>query len=93
MFDTLRSYGVASGEASMTNLWTMKTILRCFGLTSGVKVNYSKSSIMGVNVDSDFLSLAEGFLHCRIGSTPFIYLSLPVGANPRKESTWEPLIQ
>lgn len=48
---------------------------------------------MGVNVDSDFLSLAEGFLHCRIGSIPFIYLGLPVGANMRKERTWEPLIQ
>ena len=85
MFDTLRSYGVASGEASMTNLWTMKTILRSFGLTSDLKVNYSKSSIMGVNVDSNFSP--------RIGSTLFIYLGLPVGANPRKESTWEPLIQ
>ncbi|MCH91649.1 putative non-LTR retroelement reverse transcriptase, partial [Trifolium medium] len=47
---------------------------------------------MGVNVSSDFLGLAERFLHCRVGSLPFMYLGLPVGANPRKETTWKPLL-
>jgi hypothetical protein len=28
-----------------------------------------------------------------VGSTPFKYLGLPVGANPRKLSTWEPLLE
>jgi len=39
---------------------------------------------MGVNIDSDFLSLVEGFLHCWIGSIPFIYLGLPVGCQPEE---------
>jgi hypothetical protein len=30
---------------------------------------------------------------CKIGSVPFTYLGLPVGANPRLEMTWHPLIQ
>ncbi|MCI43413.1 cysteine-rich receptor-like protein kinase, partial [Trifolium medium] len=47
---------------------------------------------MGVNVNSDFLGVAERFLHCRVGSLPFMYLGLPVGANPRKERTWKPLL-
>ncbi|GAU37373.1 hypothetical protein TSUD_22470 [Trifolium subterraneum] len=80
------------GEASLENLWTLKTILRCFELASGLKVNFAKSSVMGVNVSADFLNLAERFLHCSIGSIPFTYLGLPVGANPRKESTWKPLL-
>jgi len=32
------------------------------------------------------------FLHCREGSIPFNYLGLPVGANPKKVSTWEPIL-
>ncbi|GAU21795.1 hypothetical protein TSUD_176400 [Trifolium subterraneum] len=55
-------------------------------------VNFYKSNIMGVNVSPEFLGVAEGFLHCRIGSIPFIYLGLPVGLNHRKEVTWQPLL-
>jgi hypothetical protein len=81
------------GEPSVQNLWTIKTILRCFELASVLKVNFFKSSIMGVNVNSEFLGLAERFLHCNVGSIPFIYLGLPVGDNPRRESTWKPLLE
>jgi hypothetical protein len=36
--------------------------------------------------------MASDFLNCRIGSVPFKYLGLPVGANPRLGSTWKPLV-
>lgn len=81
------------GEATMNNLWSLKTILRCFELASGLKVNFSKSSVMGVNVGDEFLGLAEHFLYCRVGCVPFTYLGLPVGANPRVDKTWQPLLQ
>jgi len=81
------------GEASMASLWAIKTILRCFELASGLKVNFFKSYVMGVNVGGDFLGLEERFLYCRVGSVPFTYLGLPVGANPRLEKTWQPLLQ
>jgi hypothetical protein len=71
----------------------LKTILRCFELASVLKVNFSKSSVMGVNAGAEFLGLAERFLYCRVGSVPFIYLGLPVGANPRLKKTWQPLLQ
>jgi hypothetical protein len=47
---------------------------------------------MGLNVSQDFMRLASVFLNCRVGSIPFKYLGLPVGANVRREATWEPLI-
>ncbi|GAU38148.1 hypothetical protein TSUD_395930 [Trifolium subterraneum] len=47
---------------------------------------------MGINVPEDFLGMASEFLNCRVGRTPFKYLGLPVGANPRKLSTWEPML-
>lgn len=36
------------GDALMANLWALKTILRCFELASSLKVNFSKSYVMGV---------------------------------------------
>lgn len=74
-------------DAMMENLWT---ILRCFELASSLRVNFAKSIVMGANVSSSFLVLAESFLHCRVGSLPFIYLGLLVGAH--RKSTGEALI-
>jgi hypothetical protein len=81
------------GEACVENLWAMKAVLRWFELVSGLKVNFSKSCLMGVNVSSSFLQGAASFLHCKLGSIPFIYLGLPVGANPRLASTWDPVVK
>jgi hypothetical protein len=75
------------GEASVENLWSLKAILRGFERASGLKVNFWKSSLMGVNVDNEFMEMASNFLNCIRGGIPFKYLGLPVGASPRKLST------
>jgi hypothetical protein len=46
-----------------------------------------------VEVDAPFMGVAAKFLNCKLGKFPFIYLGLPVGANPRKEATWDPVIE
>jgi hypothetical protein len=75
------------GEASVENLWALKAILRGFEMASGLKVNFWKSGLIGVNVPSSFLNMASNFLNCRIGALPFKYLGLPIGANPKSLST------
>jgi hypothetical protein len=80
------------GGATVENLWVLKAVLRGFEMVSGLKVNFWKSCVMGINVDNEFLVMAAEFLNCRIGRFPFKYLGLPVGANPRKMSTWEPML-
>lgn len=75
------------GEANWDNLCALKSIMRGFELVSGLKVNFLKSSLMGVNVDEYFLNVAASFLFCSIGKVPFKFLGLPVGANPRRVST------
>jgi hypothetical protein len=80
------------GEASVDNLWALKAVLRGFELASGLKVNFWKSCLLGVNVSGNFLDLACSFLNCRVGRFPFKYLGLPVGANPRRLSTWDPMV-
>jgi hypothetical protein len=80
------------GEASVSNIWALKAILRGFEMASGLKVNFWKSGLMGVNVSSVFMGMASTFLNCKQGVLPFKYLGLPIGANPRSRSTWNPLI-
>jgi hypothetical protein len=80
------------GEASVENLWTLKAIFRGFEMASGLKVNFWKSGLSGVNVSNVFLEMACSFLNCKRGSIPFKYLGLHIGANPRREVTWEPLL-
>ncbi|GAU23240.1 hypothetical protein TSUD_172690 [Trifolium subterraneum] len=81
------------GEASIDNLWAVKAILRGFEMVSGLKVNFWKSFLLGVNVTNDFLHMASRFLNCRIGRLPFTYLGLSVGANPHVFSTWAPMLE
>jgi hypothetical protein len=81
------------GEASIENLWTLKAILRGFEMASGLKINFWKSGLIGINVLPSFLGPACTFLNCRQGSIPFRYLGLPIGANPKSESTWNPLLE
>jgi hypothetical protein len=66
------------GEASMENLWTLKAILRGFELASGLKVNFGKSSLIGVNVNNNFMEEGCSFLNCKRSVIPFSYLGLPV---------------
>lgn len=58
------------GEASWVNLWVMKAVLRNFELVSGLKVNFQKTRVIGVNVDDEFLNLAAEFLNYKQGRTP-----------------------
>lgn len=55
-------------------------------------MNFFKSSLTGVNVDDYFLNAASTFLFCSIGKLLFKFLGLPIGANPRRVSTWQPVI-
>ena len=81
------------GKPMVQNLWTLKSILCGFEMASGLKINVSKSSLIGVNVGEEFMDMACNFLNCSGGSIPFKYLGLPVGANLRSVVTWEPLVE
>ncbi|GAU51457.1 hypothetical protein TSUD_413540, partial [Trifolium subterraneum] len=84
---------VLVGEGNWENLWSLKTVLRSFELVSGLKVNFFKSKLYGINLDDNFLSAASSFLHCEVDSIPFRFLGIPVGANPRRKITWNPVVE
>ncbi|MCH81419.1 LINE-1 reverse transcriptase like, partial [Trifolium medium] len=84
---------VLIGEGSWVNVWTIKTILRGFELVSGMKINFVKSKLYGINTNDYLLEAAANFLLCRAETIPFKFLGLPVGANPRRLNTWKPVVE
>lgn len=74
-------------------LQNVKKTLILFHLASGLQVNFSKSSIMGINVPDHLLDTMAENLLCARGSLPFLYLGLPIGGSTSQLSTWDPIIQ
>jgi len=80
------------GEKSWENVRSIRAVLMIFEQVSGLKVNFSKSLLTGVNVSNSWLNEAALALHCRVGNFPFVYLGLPIGGDPRKLDFWKPLV-
>lgn len=79
------------GEAKMENIGLLKCVLRCFKLYSGLKVNFHKSCLIGVGVE-----VCESWakvLNCNLGSIPFVYLGLPIGAKSNDKQIWSKVIE
>jgi len=74
------------------NIRAMRAVLVLFENPSGLKVNFSKSQLVGVNVTTSWLSEAGMVLSCKVGSVPFVYLGLPIGGNATRLAFWEPLL-
>ncbi|XP_019432205.1 PREDICTED: uncharacterized protein LOC109339246 [Lupinus angustifolius] len=81
------------GENTSDNILVLKCILKCFELISGLKTNFHKNKFIGVKAPSDFIQMAVNKLLCGVGSVPFKFLGIPVGANTKRCSTWTPIIE
>ena len=80
------------GEKSWLNVHTIRAVLLLLEEVSGLKVNFNKSMLTGVNIPSTWLSEATSVLNCRTGTIPFVYLGLPIGGDSRKLSFWKPVV-
>jgi hypothetical protein len=78
--------------ASLHALQSVKRVLRWFALCSGLHINFFKSSLIGINVDDSCLDEFAKSVFCRHDSLPCNYLGMPLGSNPRRISTWKPII-
>jgi hypothetical protein len=83
---------VSIGKATVQNLWTLKAVLDGFESALGLRVNFGKSCLIGINVSRDFMEMAYNFLGCSEKHLPFKYLGLPIGANHKSTSTWDSLV-
>jgi len=79
------------GEKTWLNMRSMRAALLIFEQLSGLKVNFNKSLLTGVNVSEFWLSEAALALNRRVGAFPFVYLGLPIEGDPRKLDFWKPV--
>lgn len=81
---------ILEGEARQ--LFFLKSVLHSFSESTGLKVNYSKSQMLPINLsDAKFDQLANTF-GCSKGSFPFTYLGLPLGITKPKVNDFLPLV-
>ncbi|GKB54208.1 RNA-directed DNA polymerase, eukaryota, reverse transcriptase zinc-binding domain protein [Tanacetum coccineum] len=67
------------GQWSESNISTIVHVLDCFHRASGLRINMSKSKLMGISVDADKVDQAARKIGCVTLKTPFIYLGSKVG--------------
>lgn len=78
--------------AEAAQLLATKNMLIYFHASTGLKVNFNKSSLIPLNISDEYgASLAEVF-GCTIGQMPFTYLGLPMGTSKPKIPDLMPLV-
>ena len=75
-------------KASYKSVFSIKVILNCFELASGLKVNFSKSIIGGVGVDMSLIRGFSAMLNCDVMKSPFKYLRMHVGECHKRAAFW-----
>jgi hypothetical protein len=80
-------------QADVLQLQHLTEVLHCFGAASGLKVNYSKSNLIPINIAQDRVNIFTSALQCQLGEVPFTYLGLPLCTSKPKKEMFMPLIQ
>jgi retron-type reverse transcriptase len=60
-------------EGCARQLVFLKSLLQTFATSTGLKVNYSKSMMIPINIEERKMSIRANTLGCSIGSMPFTY--------------------
>ncbi|GJW92011.1 RNA-directed DNA polymerase, eukaryota [Tanacetum coccineum] len=77
------------GEWSESNLKSIVTILNCFFLASGLKINIQKSQLLGVGVPRSSVAQAAAKIGCVVLHHQFRYLGVMVGECMSRRSAWD----
>ncbi|GAU31392.1 hypothetical protein TSUD_19380 [Trifolium subterraneum] len=80
------------GVKSWANVRALRAILVLFETMSGLKVNFHKSMLVGVNIPESWLDEAAYALCCKVGNISFLYLGLLIGGDPRRLGFREPVL-
>jgi len=80
-------------EANNKSVFNIKVALNCFELSSGLKVDFSKSMIGGVGVDQISIQQFATILNYETMVTPFVYLGMQVGGCHKRQTFWVGVVE
>ena len=66
----------------------MKLLLYIYELMSGLKINFTKSEVIMINVDHNLASQYADLFNCQSGHFPIKYLRVPVSASRLHMKDW-----
>ena len=70
----------------------MSAMLLLFEEVSGLKVNFNKSMLTGINIFDSWLSEAALVMNYRRRTILFVYLGLPISGDSTKLCFWKPVV-
>lgn len=79
-------------EGNKENAVALKWLLKNFELLSGLKVNFEKSSVFGINIEEGNLREIYDILGCRVGDGAIPYLGLSIGGRLNGVDGWTKVI-
>ncbi|GJS17303.1 hypothetical protein Tco_0411775 [Tanacetum coccineum] len=80
------------GEWNNTNINNIVSLLRCFFLALGLKINLNKCKLMGVDVSTTKVQKMAKTIGCEAATLPFVYLGVPVRENMTRDKIWKDVI-
>nr|GFA33446.1 RNA-directed DNA polymerase, eukaryota, reverse transcriptase zinc-binding domain protein [Tanacetum cinerariifolium] len=80
------------GKLCEGNINTLVNVLECFHRASGLKINMSKSKLMGVHVEDSIIKQAAVKLGCLTFRASFTYLGLKGGGSMSRISEWKDVV-
>ncbi len=80
-------------DGSRRSAGVIKVVLDAFSAASGLKINFSKSSIIPINLESSRVGGLANFFGCPTIGFPFTYLGLPLSPKALRKSDYLPLIE
>lgn len=79
--------------AKMRCIINMRRLKDCFHLLTGLRINFNKSSLICIGREKAWARKIATRIGYQVAQLQITYLGIPLGANPRKEKTWEPVIR
>ena len=80
-------------QADSAQIFCLKALLQTFADSTGLRVNFQKSMIIPLNVNSDRTADVVGLMNCQLGSFPFTYLGPPLGTTRPTLEYFIPMMQ
>ena len=79
-------------QAEAQQVLRLKEALQDFSQSTGLDINYHKSSMIPINIDESTAADLASIFGCQVGKLPFTYLGLPVGTTRPKIVDFLPLV-